>query len=177
MKESQASACGEQTMSTNDQNGEAHNFSLEHDAWGTLVLVDAKGLRHEPVEPVRGFPISDPDRWISICDAQGRELVWVEDIRALSPETRAVLEHDLARREFVPLIRRILSVPADAEPTEWEVETDRGCARFVLNSVDDVRRLGPHRGLVIDAQGIRYLIDDARQLDPLSRRILERYLL
>ncbi|HEY2893827.1 MAG TPA: DUF1854 domain-containing protein, partial [Pirellulales bacterium] len=72
--------------------------------------------------------------------------------------------------------RRILRVPVDAEPTQWEVETDRGPTRFVLNSNDDVRRLGPHRALVIDSHGIRYLIDDVRQLDHLSRRIIERYL-
>ena len=149
---------------------------LAHDAFGRLVLVDADGVRHESVEPVRGFPISDPDRWISICDAQGRELAYVEDLSALPAETRSVLERDLARREFVPLIRRILSVPADTEPTQWEVETDRGATRFMLNTGDDVRRLSADRALVIDSQGVRYLVDDLSQLDATSRRILERYL-
>lgn len=158
------------------KNGELRNFDLQCDVQGRLVLIDEDGVRHVSVAPVRSFPISDPDHWISICDAEGRELVSVKDVAALSPEVRQVLEEDLARREFVPLIRRILKVPADAEPTEWEVETDRGRTRFLLNSGDDVRRLGPHRALVIDAQGIRYLIDDVRQLDPVSRRTLERYL-
>ncbi len=159
--------------SKDDQMGD---FDLQHDAWGRLVLIDAEGVRHWPVEPVRGFPISDPDHWVSICDSEGNELVSIEDAMTLTPEVRRVLERDLARREFVPLIRRVLSVPADSEPTEWEVETDRGPTRFLLNSGDDVRRLGPHRALLIDAQGIRYLIEDTRQLDPASRRILERYL-
>jgi hypothetical protein len=152
------------------------NFELQHDAEGHLLLIDEHGTRHVPVVPVRGFPISDPDHFISICDAEGRELVAVEDLTELSTEVRQVLEDDLARREFVPLIRRIVSIPADAEPTEWEVETDRGRTRFVLNSNDDVRPLGPHRALVIDSRGIRYLIADRRQLDALSRRVLERYL-
>ena len=104
----------------------AESFTLAHDAFGRLLLVDADGVRHESVEPVRGFPISDPDRWISICDPQGRELAFVEDLNALRAETRSLLERDLARREFVPLIQRILSVPADTEPTQWEVQTDRG---------------------------------------------------
>jgi hypothetical protein len=159
-----------------DFNGQPRAFSLEHDAWGQLVFVDETGERHVGAEPVRGFPISDPDRWISICDAEGRELIVIEDASSLAPEVRAVLEQDLARREFVPVIRRLLNVPPDAEPTVWEVETDRGPTWLVLNNPDDVRRLGMHRALVIDAQGIRYLIDDIRQLDTASRRIVDRYL-
>ena len=100
----------------------------------------------------------------------------VDDLSTLEPAAREALESDLARREFVPQVRRILSVPADTEPTEWEVETDRGRTRFLLNSGDDVRRLGPHRALIVDAQGIRYLIDDTRALDGFSRRIVDRYL-
>ncbi len=106
----------------------------------------------------------------------GRELAVISDLATLDEPAREALESDLARREFVPQVRRILSVPVDSEPTEWEVETDRGRTRFLLNSGDDVRRLGPHRALIVDAQGIRYLIDDTRALDALSRRIVERYL-
>jgi hypothetical protein len=62
------------------------------------------------------------------------------------------------------------------EPSEWEVETDRGPTRFILNNEDDVRRLDDQRALVIDASGIRYLIPDLRSLDAASRRVLERYL-
>ncbi len=160
----------------NPADSELPPFDLHEDAWGRLVLVDHEGVSHAPVEPVRGFPISDPDHWISICDSEGRELIVVRDLAALAPATRAVLEKDLARREFVPLIRRILRVPADTEPSEWEVETDRGCTRFLLNSGDDVRRLGPHRAQIIDSQGIRYLVDDVRQLDARSRRIIENLL-
>jgi len=156
--------------------GESHSFDLQHDSQGRLVLVDTQGIRHVGVEPVRGFPISDPDHWISICDLEGKELTSIEDLHAIAPALREVLETDLARREFVPLIRRIVGVPADTEPTEWEVETDRGNTRFLLNTNDDVRRLGPNRALVVDAHGIRYLIEDMRQLDVSSRRVLERYL-
>lgn len=152
------------------------SFSLDRDDWGALVLVDEEGDRHAPVEPVRGFPLSDPDRWISLCNAEGRELVVVEDLAALEPRSRRILSDELARREFVPVIRRILSMPVDSEPTEWQVETDRGITVFQLNSADDVRRLAANRVLVIDARGIRYLIEDTRLLDALGQRVLERYL-
>lgn len=152
------------------------SFTLERDDWGALVLIDEEGVRHSPIEPVRGFPLSDPDRWVSLCSGSGRELVVVEDLAVLEPKSRRILADELARREFVPLVHRILSLPVDSEPTEWHVETDRGTTTFQLNSVDDVRRLGAHRVLVVDARGIRYLIEDTRLLDPLSQRVLERYL-
>ena len=159
-----------------NSNGRQRDFDLERDALGRLVLVDADGVRHAGVEAVRGFPISDPDHWISICDAEGCELATVEDVSALQSEARRALEDDLARREFVPVIHRIVGTPTDSEPAQWEVETDRGPTRFIVKSSDDVRRLGPQRALIVDAQGIRYLIDDLNRLDPASQRILERYL-
>jgi hypothetical protein len=56
------------------------------------------------------------------------------------------------------------------------VETDRGRVRFVLNTADEVRRLDDRRAMVIDAHGIRYLINDMEDLDLASRRLLERYI-
>ncbi len=154
----------------------AGSFGLSHDAWGRLVMIDSAGKRHVGVEPARAFPISDPEHWISICDTDGRELACVEDLAALPPAVRQVLEDDLAHREFVPVIQKIYRVSTDGEPAEWDVDTDRGRTRFSLNSEEDIRRLGPHRALVIDAHGIRYLINDLREFDPTSRRLLERYL-
>jgi hypothetical protein len=61
-------------------------------------------------------------------------------------------------------------------PSEWRVETARGATRFLLKSEDDVCPLDDHRALVTDANGIRYLIPDLRQLDATSRRLLERFL-
>ena len=51
----------------------AGDFELHHDAWGRLVLVDDEGHKYVGVEPVRAFPISDPDHFISLCDAESRE--------------------------------------------------------------------------------------------------------
>jgi len=150
-------------------------FGLYHDEWGQLVLIDAEGRRHLGVTPVRMFPFSDPNRWLSITDATGREIVCVEDLSDLSPPIREVLQTDLSRREFVPVIHRIVRVSSILEPCEWLVETDRGRTTFVLKSEDDVRRLGPNQALVLDSVGVRYLIADIKSLDAPSRRVLERY--
>ena len=153
-----------------------HPFGLTQDAWGWLVLTDADGRQHIGVELVRAFPLSDPRHGIAICDTHGHEILWIGDLDELPAPLIRQIEEELARREFVPLIRRVVSVSAPVEPSEWEVETDRGHTRFLLNNEDDVHELGEHRALLTDAHGIRYLIPDIRQLDANSRRLLERYL-
>ena len=153
------------------------DFTLERDAWGQLVLAHADGRRQTGVEVVRAFPISAPGEWISICDAEGHEIVCLDDPSTLPPRLRETLESELADREFMPVVVRIESVLADTDPSEWRIVTNRGPTTFFMEDSDnDVRRLGPDRILLVDAHGIRYLIPDTRRLDAASRRILERYL-
>lgn len=151
-------------------------FGLSHDPWGRLVLIDDEGHRHVGVEPVRAFPISDPGHFLSLCDAHGREILCVDSLADLPPATRQTLEDELALREFVPVIKRIVRVSGEISPTDWDVETDRGATRFTLDSEDDVRRISAHRVLITDSQKLRYQVPDTRSLDAPSRRILERYL-
>jgi hypothetical protein len=150
-------------------------FALTRDAWGHLVLIDSEGVRHGNVRAISMFPISDPEHWISLCDAEGRELVAIEEPDELPQDVRAVLLDELSRSRFIPVIERIVHVSGNTEPCEWCVETDRGSTQFVLKSEDDVRRLGPEQILILDAHGQRYYIPDLRQLDAKSRRIVEWY--
>jgi len=151
-------------------------FGLTRDAFGRLVLIDAEGTRHVDVTPVRAFPTTDPQHFISIVSAEGHELVCLADLKDVPQNTREMIEADFRDREFAPVIRRIKNVSALAEPSEWTVETDRGQARFVLETDSDVRRIDRNRAVIFDAHGTRYAIDDLNRLDTHSRRYLERYL-
>jgi hypothetical protein len=166
------------TMTTSDMKPtpqQAAPFGLSYDAWGRLVLVDSEGNRHVDVAPIRSFPLSDPRRWVSICNAEGREILSIPELDALPEAVRNTLESELARREFVPLIQRIVNITLDSEPTEWTVETDRGPTKFLIEGGEAVRRTGPDRCLISDMQGVRYLIADRKRLDAQSRRLLEQY--
>lgn len=151
-------------------------FTLERDSWDRLVLVQENGERSAGVEAVRAFPISEPQYAISICDAGGRELVFIPSLQDLPASLREILEVELSQREFVPMIRRILNTPRDTEPNEWTVETDRGVTVFQLESQTDIHRNENRQVTLIDTHGIRYLIPDVQQLDPHSRRVLDRFL-
>ena len=149
---------------------------LERDAWGRLVWIDESGERHVDVHAVRAFPLSNAEGFVSILDAQGQELAWMESVAALSESTRRILDDELRLRGFMPMITRITRVSSDTPPAEWEVETDRGPTRFRLEAEDDVRRVGPRRVVITDTLKMRYQVRDTRELDSYSRRHLERYL-
>jgi hypothetical protein len=153
-----------------------YDFRLHADSLGRLVLTESDGRVFEDVEPIRAFPISDRQGPVSICDRQGHELYWIESPAELPPELGDVLQSELNRREFVPVLKRIVQMAAFSEPSQWVVETDRGKTTFLLGSEEDVHRLDGQRAIIVDTNGIRYLIPNVRSLDPHSRRILERYL-
>lgn len=153
------------------------SFGLTRDAFGHLVLTAADGTVHTAVVPVRAFALSAPGQGIALLSAEGKELQWIETLEALPEATRALLAEELAQRDFMPVIERIVAVSSYATPSTWRVDTDRGTTELVLKSEDDIRRLkGPGALLIGDSQGIHYLIRDRRQLDAHSQKILKRFL-
>lgn len=152
------------------------DFRVSRNAFGRLVLVAADGRAYEGVVPVRAFPIAAPEEGISLVSAEGHELAWLERLADLPPQPRALVEEELASREFVPEIRRLHRVSSFATPSTWEVETDRGETSFVLKGEEDIRRLGANGLLIADSHGIQFLIRDLTTLDKASRRLLDRFL-
>lgn len=156
---------------------DAAGAMLEHDAFGRLVWIDARGARHAGVLPVRAFPLTAPGEGIAVVGADGRELAWIERLDALPPALHEALQAALADREFMPTIRRIRSVSTFSTPSRWEVETDRGDAAFVLSGEENIRRLGEDGALLIsDSHGVGWRVADRFALDRASRRLLERFL-
>ena len=149
---------------------------LSRNAFGRLVFVTSPGNVHEGVVPVRAFPISASDEGIALVSAEGEELLWIDRLSDLRPEIRALVEEELASREFVPEILRLRHVSSFATPSTWEVETDRGVTSFILKGEEDIRRLGKASLIVADSHGIQFLIRDLHALDHASRKLLDRFL-
>ncbi len=152
------------------------SFELSKDAWDHLQLHDSKGRLHRDVSVVPLFPVETPGAWVSILNSDGEELLCLSDMSQLSPINRELIEKELEYREFVPQIERVLWVSGTQEPCEWEVETNYGKTRFVLNSEEDVRRIGSWTVHFMDANGSRFRVDDVRRLDSRSRSYVEWYL-
>ena len=152
------------------------DYQLCRNAFGRLEFSASDGETHDGVVPVRSFPITAPDQGIALIDPYGHELAWIDQLADLPDDLRALLEGELARREFMPVIRRIVSVASFATPSTWQVETDRGLASFVLKGEEDIRRLDAPALLIADSHGIHFLIRDRYALDAHSRRLLDRFL-
>ncbi len=151
-------------------------FNLHRDAFGKLVFTESNGQQHQGVLPVRAFPITAPQQGIALVSQDGHELAWLADLAQALEATRSLIEQELASREFVPEIQRIIKVSSFATPCTWTVDTDRGAASFILKSEDDIRRLASPSLLISDSHGIQFLIRDRFHLDAHSRRILDRFL-
>ena len=150
--------------------------SLERDAQGDLVLQLRNGTHHVSVRPVRGFPITQPDYGISLVDGDAREVVWIENLAACDNAVCALIRDELAMRDFLPVIQRIYNISHNREPSEWDVQTDRGRVQFILNVMEDVRRLDAQRAMVTDGNNVQYIVTNLSKVDAKTRRYLERYL-
>lgn len=140
-----------------------------------LIIVDGNGVKIEGVEPARAFPLSARNEKISLLDRGGCEVFCIEDLDLIGSSLRDILEHSLARKEFVPVIQKITEAQTESTPSEWHVITDRGATAFFLNNEEDMRRLGEKGAIFVDTHGIRYIIPDLKSLDAKSRRILNKF--
>lgn len=152
------------------------DFQLFRNTFGHLVLTAPSGEIHENVVPIRAFPIAAPTEGLSLVGSDGNELAWIDRLDSLPEQPRALIEQELAAREFVPVVRRLHRVSGFATPSTWFVETDRGDTSFVLRGEEDIRHLGHNALLIADSHGIQYLINDLLALDKASRRLLDRFL-
>ena len=152
------------------------SYQLQHDARGRLTFTGEDGQTHENVVPVRAFPIAAPDQGVALVDPHGHELAWIDRLSELPPPLRTLIEGELASREFMPVIRQIVSVSSYATPSTWQIVTDHGETALVLKGEEDIRRLPSPALLIADSNGINYLIHDRYALDKVSRKILDRFL-
>ena len=153
------------------------DFQLVRTPFGELVWTGPQGQQVIGVVPVRAFPIQAPQDGIALVDPEGHEVAWFPQLDAIPQPARGLMEEELARREFMPVVQRIVAVSGFSTPCTWTLETDRGRTEFVLRGDEDIRRIGSaHALLIADAHGINYLVPDQLALDAYSKRVLDRFL-
>lgn len=149
---------------------------LQRDAFGRLVFIDESGVEHVGVVPVQAFPIDAPGENVSLVGADGHELAFIAQLSGLDSDTRALVQEEIAQRDFLPVIERLVGVSTFATPSSWQVQTDRGATVFVLKGEEDIRRLRGGGLLITDSHGVTYRVTDMRALDRHSRKLLDRFL-
>ena len=135
----------------------------------------ANGATPVAVFARRAFPLSAPDSYVSLVDEHHFERACFVTLDVLPAHVREVLEQALEKSDFLPKIRQILTIVQEATLSRWQVDTDRGPRRFVVDQEDHVRPLDDGRHLISDSHGMRYLVPVASALDPTSRKLLARF--
>lgn len=133
---------------------------------GCLCLLNAR-LR-------RCFPLTAPDRHISVFDAAGGEFGVISDLALLDGESHNAVVQELDAFYFTPAIARIRSLRLEASMWKWEVDTQRGVALFYLRGVrDSVHEVAPARWQIYSVDGQRYEIRNIHELDQRSQNLFE----
>lgn len=144
---------------------------------GVLRLTVGEDRSYWKVQLYRCFALTDPERYISVRDAQNNEIGIIRELQDFNPETQRLLREELHRRYIVAIITRILRVGFRHGLLEWEVETDRGQRKFLTRTPQDsIEQPEPHRCLITDVDSNRYHIPDITSLDPISFAMLRRFL-
>ncbi len=143
----------------------------------TLVDVDlGNGQCFENLEPRRLFPVSDPDRYITLLDESGIEQAVIRDLAELPVRQRQVIEDCLGEYYLVPKITRVISYAEKFRGMMIQVETDRGIADIELRTILHNVKLRGRRLLIRDSNDNRYEIPDITALDARSRRMIDNFI-
>jgi hypothetical protein len=151
-------------------------FDLFTDDQGRLVLRRPGKDDVADVRLRRAFPWSKPGGYVSVRDAEGKELMLIDGLEQLDPGRRKIIDDWLESASFVPRIVSVEDVDVRFGYQQWKVRTDRGPAEFRVQEREDIRFLPDGRFRIKDADGTVYEMVSLSQLDEPSRRAVESLL-
>ena len=147
------------------------------DRGASLRLTVDGEVSYLDVEVIRLFPLSEPERYLSVRGNDKQEICVIRRLADLDPENRRLVLQELERRYLMPIVKSVVNVKERFGVAEWEVETNRGRRTFAMRNLhESIIQLSPDRCLLSDVDGNRYDVRDLRQLDAASRDYLWRYL-
>ncbi len=137
----------------------------------------------ERIVPVRAFPISAPETFISIrepdtrASGRGAEIGMIEDLSVFPDEVSGMIRDELSRRYFTPAIKKIHSFHEKFGYCYWDVTTVAGRVEFIMsNPTGSIRTLEDGRVFLYDIDGNCFTVEDPSKLDKRSYKMLENYL-
>ena len=117
------------------------------DGIGDLILemCDEAGetVRHEHICPVRAFPLTAADEFITFFTEENEYLGVLESLRQVDERTEELLREELEHRYFLPQITSISFLRINAGIIQWRVETDRGGTSYTIDTARELARLYP----------------------------------
>jgi Domain of unknown function (DUF1854) len=122
------------------------------------------------VRPISCFPWSSPGEYVSLRDADDREVALIRETQSLDTASRAALEQTIAQTSFVFVVNRIDSVGDELELRVWKVHTDQGPRTFQTKLDQWPQVIDCEAMVVRDLAGDLYKIKP-HSLDPKSLKL------
>jgi len=140
----------------------------------TLAIKDEVPIHNVNIK--RLFPLTQPDRYCSVRDDNGKEIGVISRISDLDTDSQRVISEALDRTYLMPVVMRIEVVKERFGTVEWAVETTRGPRKFTMRNLrENIVQPSPGRYVLSDVDGTRYDVPDLEKLDAKSRAHLWHY--
>lgn len=148
-----------------------------------LKNADGEAEAFERIVPVRAFPITDPEAYISIREpdtregGKGAEIGMIAKLADFDKATSELILEELDRRYFTPVIEKIYNVKEKFGYLYFDVLTSSGKVSFVMNNPSsNIRMLEDKRSLIYDIDGNCFEIPEIEKMDKASFKKIEIYL-
>lgn len=127
--------------------------------------------------PKRLFPMTGENMYITLLDEKGKEVAIIRNLDTLMPDSKKVIENALYEYYFMPKISKINEITDKFGILTLDVETDKGRVRFdIKNRHYDIKQIYGSRILIRDRNDNRYEIEDSRNLDKRSLKLIYPYI-
>ncbi len=146
---------------------------------GGFVALDYDGKHYDRVGVYRTFPLTEPDGYISIreADEKAREIGIIESLKDLEKDQAQMLEEQLRLRYFMPVIKKVISVKDEYGYAYFDVITNFGACRFTTHVGSDAFvSLTEGRIMITDLDGNRYEIPDINALSVAEKKKLDLFI-
>jgi hypothetical protein len=161
---------------------------FENTKGGFISLTIGTDETYQRVNLHKAFPFTKDREYISVRFISTNELGMVKDseikevgmIRKLDDfpaDQIELIDKELGRRYFVPVIEKIKTVKEEFGYTYWEVITSAGFRRFTTYDMNNALiPVGGTRLLLVDVDGNRFEIPDYSKIDDKFKKFFEMWL-
>lgn len=132
---------------------------------------------HKRVKLSRVLPFSEPYRYISVADMEGKEIGILRDTDSLPAEQAVLVKRELDNRYYCPAVTEIASIKEKMGYFYFDVKIGDYKKVFAAKDISkSIKMLDDQCIIITDVDGNRYLIEDVWAIDAKSRRRIEPYL-
>ena len=151
---------------------------FERTEGGFLSLRIGRKKPYQRINVYRSFPLTSRREYISIRDGEDHEIGIIMSLDDLPVDTARLLDEELDRRYFAPVIEKIVSLKEEFGYIYWDVVSDAGSCRFtVKGGENNVSLLSGDTLLIIDVDGNRFEFPDyENRADSKSLKLIETML-